>query len=184
MWALGCLPTAHAGTQRWGCRSVPTATFTRNVSASRRQCGSAPPAAAAGGNTGVAAAAAAAELPVQCGAAAAFRELGAATLEACSVLLAPCGPQGNGLVATAAAAPGDILLRVPMPACLVVDYAAGLRVPPGAWPRLRKGVQKDDSLPWDVLQVRAGGHGLLVCSCTCAAVLRLPAVPAAIRAPA
>ncbi|PSC69026.1 ribulose-1,5 bisphosphate carboxylase oxygenase large subunit N-chloroplastic [Micractinium conductrix] len=47
-----------------------------------------------------------------------------------------------------------------MPACLVVDYAAGLRVPPGAWPRLRKGVQKDDSLPWDVLQALALLDGL------------------------
>lgn len=61
---------------------------------------------------------------------------------------------------TAPAAAGDVLLHVPLDRCLLVDYAgAGLRLPSGQWPRLRKGVQKDDALPWDVLQARLSFRG-------------------------
>lgn len=59
--------------------------------------------------------------------------------------------RGSGLFLTAAASQGDVVLRVPTSLCLAVDYAAGLRLPPGAWPRLQRGVQKDAALPWDIL---------------------------------
>lgn len=68
--------------------------------------------------------------------------------------LQPCA-QGNGLFATAAAELGDVVLSVPVEACVMIDYAAGMRLPAGDWPRLRKGIAKDDSLPWDILQVCA-----------------------------
>jgi hypothetical protein len=88
---------------------------------------------------------------------AAWAELTATHLDTCAVSLRPwsAGPlhRGNGLFLTATAAKGDVLLRVPTSLCLVVDYASGMRVPPAPWPRLQRGVQKDDSLPWDVLLV-------------------------------
>ena len=91
----------------------------------------------------------------------AFRRLAATHLEACACALRPCGAgKGNGLVVTApaGAAAGTVLLRVPLDACLVVDYrpdGGGLRVPPAPWPRLRRGVAKDAALPWDVLLAAA-----------------------------
>ena len=85
-------------------------------------------------------------------ASAAFQQLAAAALDTCAVQLQPC-PAGHGLYLTTPAAAGDVLLRVPLDRCLVVDYSGGgLRLPQAQWPRLRKGVQKDDSLPWDILQ--------------------------------
>ena len=91
-------------------------------------------------------------------AAAVFSELAAEVLrDAPSVEARPCGGQaGNGLFLTEAAAQGDAVLRVPLAACLVVDYRSepGLQLPRGQWPRLTRGVQKDAALPWDVLQVR------------------------------
>lgn len=88
---------------------------------------------------------------------AAWAELTAAHLDACAVTLQPwsAGPlhRGNGLYLTAPASKGDVLLRVPTSLCLLVDYSSGMRVPPAAWPRLQRGVQKDDSLPWDILLV-------------------------------
>lgn len=87
-------------------------------------------------------------------AAAAFADLAAVCLERTVVTLEPCGPQGNGLVVTKPVAAGQVVLQVPLGACLAVNYAAGLALPPGHWPRLRKGVAKDDSLPWDMLLVR------------------------------
>ncbi|KAL4451460.1 hypothetical protein ABPG75_007122 [Micractinium tetrahymenae] len=72
----------------------------------------------------------------------------------------PCGPQGNGLILIEAVPAGGVVLRVPLEACLAVNYAEGLVVPPGQWPRLRKGVAKDDSLPWDVLLALALLDGL------------------------
>lgn len=90
----------------------------------------------------------------------AFGSLSAAHLDLCRVLLLPCGPQGNGLVATADAAQGDVLLRVPLSCCLAINYAAGLVLPAGQWPRLRKGVAKDDALPWDILLVRLACTGM------------------------
>ncbi len=99
-----------------------------------------------------AAAAAAAPPPAATQAAAAFDELAAATLDACAVQLQPCAA-GHGLYLTAPAAAGSVLLSVPVDRCLLVDYSgAGLRLPQGQWPRLRKAVQKDDALPWDILQ--------------------------------
>ena len=49
--------------------------------------------------------------------------------------------------------PAQALLRQPMN--LRFADGQGLRLPPGEWPRLRRGVAKDDSLQWDVLLVRA-----------------------------
>ena len=69
---------------------------------------------------------------------------------------------GRGLFMASASAPtsGKVLLSVPLDTCIVVDYANGLRVPEGDWPRLRSGVQKDDALPWDLLQALALLDGL------------------------
>jgi hypothetical protein len=95
-------------------------------------------------------------------AAAAFADLAAARLDRCAVSLQPWTQgQGNGLFLTAPAAAGDVVLSVPLGCCLVVDYAAGMRLPQGSWPRLQRGVQKDAELPWDILQVgRAAGAAL------------------------
>ncbi|PRW55940.1 set domain [Chlorella sorokiniana] len=101
------------------------------------------------------AAAAAAAPPAATAASAAFHELAAAALDTCAVQLQPCAV-GHGLYLTAPAAAGDVVLSVPVDRCLVVDYSgAGLRLPQGQWPRLLKAVQKDDSLPWDILQALA-----------------------------
>lgn len=86
----------------------------------------------------------------------AFADLAAARLDRSAVALAPCGPQGNGLVLAEPVVAGQVVLRVPLDTCLAVNYAEGLSLPPGQWPRLRKGVAKDNSLPWDVLLVRPG----------------------------
>ena len=50
-------------------------------------------------------------------------------------------------------APMQTILSVPTMACLIVDYDCGLQVPAEEWPRLQKGLQKEDALPWDVLLV-------------------------------
>jgi hypothetical protein len=63
---------------------------------------------------------------------------------------------GLGLFMTAKAAAGDVVLSVPMSLCLAVDYAStsgSLALPAGSWPRVQRGIQKDDALPWDVLLV-------------------------------
>lgn len=87
-------------------------------------------------------------------AAAAFADLAAEALDECRAALQPCS-HGNALVATVAVPAGGVVLRVPLHRCLVVDYAAGMRLPAGQWPRLNRGVQKDAALPWDILQVGA-----------------------------
>jgi len=46
---------------------------------------------------------------------------------------------------------GKVLASIPLDTCIVVDYESGLKVPAGAWPRLRRGVAKNDALPWDIL---------------------------------
>ena len=49
----------------------------------------------------------------------------------------------------------QVILRVPMEYCLLVDYEGnGLSLPNFAWPRLREAVQQNSELPWDVLLVR------------------------------
>ncbi len=45
------------------------------------------------------------------------------------------------------------LMQVPESACLIVDYAQGMQLPAQAWPRLRKGLQREEPLPWDILLV-------------------------------
>lgn len=68
---------------------------------------------------------------------------------------------GRGLFATdEVSGPGEILLSVPLETCIVVDYASGLRLAPGDWPRLRKAVAKNDALPWDILHALALLDGL------------------------
>ncbi|KAI3436404.1 hypothetical protein D9Q98_005821 [Chlorella vulgaris] len=91
----------------------------------------------------------------------AFAELSASNLATCSVAVQPwsAGPgsvhtPGLGLFMTATAAAGDVVLSVPMSLCLAVDYAStsgGLALPAGSWPRVQRGILKDDALPWDVL---------------------------------
>ena len=87
-------------------------------------------------------------------------------LDTCSVTLRPgsSASMGNALFLTSSALPGDVVLRVPLERCLVVDYASasGMRLPPGTWPRLQRGVQMDDAAPFDILLVSLhrciGGH--------------------------
>ncbi len=45
------------------------------------------------------------------------------------------------------------LMQVPESACLIVDYVQGIQLPDHAWPRLRKGLQREEALPWDILLV-------------------------------
>ena len=105
---------------------------------------------------------------------AAFADLAAAHCSTCAVALQPWSDgslhRGSGLFLTAAASQGDVVLRVPTSLCLAVDYAAGLRLPPGAWPRLQRGVQKDAALPWDILLVRWAGPARCTCCCLWAAL--------------
>ncbi len=49
----------------------------------------------------------------------------------------------------------QVVLRVPFGLCIVNDNERGLSLPEGDWPRLRKGVAREDPLPWDKLQVCA-----------------------------
>lgn len=50
----------------------------------------------------------------------------------------------------------QVILRVPMEYCLVVDYEGeGLSLPNFAWPRLREAVQQNPELPWDILLVQS-----------------------------
>ena len=126
-----------------------------NISSSTHRSHAAAPIAAAAEPP---AAAAAAAPPAATAATATFHELAAASLDTCTVQLRPCAV-GHGLYLTAPAATGDVVLSVPVDRCLLVDYAGGgLRLPPAEWPRLRKGVQKDDALPWDILQASGMGE--------------------------
>ncbi|KAK9916994.1 hypothetical protein WJX75_009612 [Coccomyxa subellipsoidea] len=80
-----------------------------------------------------------------------FQELLEETGELAAVELRP-GPHGHGLFLTRSVTKGEVILRVPMEYCLVVDYEGeGLRLPNFAWPRLREAVQQNPELPWDVL---------------------------------
>lgn len=54
----------------------------------------------------------------------------------------------------------DIILRIPLEDCLIVDYNSGLKLPSGSWPRLRKGVEKNSSTNWDMLLALALLDGL------------------------
>ena len=45
------------------------------------------------------------------------------------------------------------LMQVPESACLIVDYEQGMQLPAQSWPRVRKGLQKEEVLPWDILLV-------------------------------
>lgn len=63
----------------------------------------------------------------------------------------------------------SVLLSVPIDLCISVRYgghtgvgneAGDLKIPAGEWPRLRRGIAKNDALPWDVLQALALLDGL------------------------
>jgi hypothetical protein len=56
----------------------------------------------------------------------------------------------------------QVIMRVPLSVCIVVDYKNGLCLPDQAWPRLRKCLQRHDSQPWDILQVRPQSQALTV----------------------
>ncbi|KAK9841856.1 hypothetical protein WJX81_007585 [Elliptochloris bilobata] len=90
------------------------------------------------------------QTPAQQGTAHAFQELlgncgasGCVQLEFVS--------EGFGLIATQPVAEGEVVLRVPVAVCLIVDYANGASLPSAAWPRLRQGLSKADPLTWDLL---------------------------------
>lgn len=61
----------------------------------------------------------------------------------------------RGLVALRTITKGEILFNVPLDLCLVVDYDRGVVLPPGEWARVRRGLQKDDTLQWDIIQALA-----------------------------
>lgn len=65
--------------------------------------------------------------------------------------------RGRGLVALREIKKGEILLNLPMDLCPVVDYDDGVVLPQGdaPWARVRRGLQKDDTLQWDVIQALA-----------------------------
>ncbi|GIL54003.1 hypothetical protein Vafri_9560 [Volvox africanus] len=67
-----------------------------------------------------------------------------------------------GLVTSDQVAKGDVLMRVPTTAAIVLDYSSGLRLPAFArWPRLRgSAAGSSDPLPWDILQALALVDGL------------------------
>lgn len=61
----------------------------------------------------------------------------------------------------------SVLLSVPIDVCISVRYgenesdgAGDLKIPAGEWPRLRRGIDKNDALPWDILQALALLDGL------------------------
>ena len=56
----------------------------------------------------------------------------------------------NGLVTTRDVLEGDVLLRVPREACLLLDYDVGLSLRQAAWPELKAALEVED-LPWDLL---------------------------------
>jgi hypothetical protein len=73
------------------------------------------------------------------------------------------GIHGRGLISTTEIpSSGNIILNVPLNTCLVVDYSEkGLQLPPGGtWPRVQRGLAKDNSLPWDIIHALALLDGL------------------------
>ncbi|CAL8466547.1 g6083 [Coccomyxa elongata] len=81
----------------------------------------------------------------------AFHELLEETGEQSAVEMRP-GHHGNGLYLTRSVIKGEVIMRVPMEYCLVVNYDGdGLNLPNFAWPRLREAVQENPELPWDLL---------------------------------
>jgi len=70
------------------------------------------------------------------------------------ISLAGTSLNGRGIFADSDAPKGAILVEIPLQTCISIDYSSdsdGLSVPQGDWPRLKKAIQKDDSLPWDIL---------------------------------
>jgi hypothetical protein len=77
-----------------------------------------------------------------------------------AVALRP-GNNGRGIFTTTEIpSSGKIVFSVPLDTCLVVDYSKGLQLPPGSWPRVQRGLAKDDALPWDIIQALALLDGL------------------------
>lgn len=48
----------------------------------------------------------------------------------------------------------QVIMSVPESAGLIVDYERGMQVPAEAWPRLKKGLKREDPVSWDILLVR------------------------------
>ncbi len=68
-----------------------------------------------------------------------------------AVALRP-GVNGRGVFSTTdISSAGKVVFSVPLNTCLVIDYSKGLQLPPGSWPRLQRGLAKDDALPWDIV---------------------------------
>lgn len=87
----------------------------------------------------------------------AFSELLTEYCPDAAVQLRRCHTNGRGLFAAAEIlTPNKAILRIPIETCLVVDYgdgpSAGVRLPGGDWPRVSRGIKKDDALPWDIIQ--------------------------------
>ena len=72
------------------------------------------------------------------------------------------GVNGRGIFAAKEIPqPANVIFRVPLDTCLVVDYSeGGLKVPSGNWPRIQKGLAKDNALPWDIIHSLALLDGL------------------------
>lgn len=59
---------------------------------------------------------------------------------------------GRGIYTDVEIKKGEVLVEIPLGMCMSLDYGGGgLSLPGGDWPRVRKALEKDDALPWDVL---------------------------------
>ncbi|WPT13843.1 Protein PLASTID TRANSCRIPTIONALLY ACTIVE 14 [Picochlorum sp. SENEW3] len=59
---------------------------------------------------------------------------------------------GRGIYTDVEIKKGEVLAEIPLGMCMSLDYeGGGLLLPRGDWPRVRKAIEKDDALPWDVL---------------------------------
>lgn len=72
------------------------------------------------------------------------------------------GTNGRGIFAAKeTSASAKVIFSVPMDRCIVVDYTnEGLRLPVGEWPRVSRGLAKDNALPWDIVHALALLDGL------------------------
>lgn len=77
-----------------------------------------------------------------------------------AVVLRP-GTNGRGIFSTTEIpSSSKVVFNVPLNTCLVVDYSHGFQLPSGGWPRVQRGLAKDDALPWDIIHALALLDGL------------------------
>ncbi|KAL4540889.1 hypothetical protein Ndes2526B_g05447 [Nannochloris sp. 'desiccata'] len=89
-----------------------------------------------------------------------YQTTAASPTPAAAIALRP-GINGRGIFSTGdIPSTGKILMNVPLKTCLVVDYSQRLQLPPGGWPRVQRGLAKDDALPWDIIHALALLDGL------------------------